>query len=488
MEVADFRRFVRQAVGVGSDSHLRNLSQPTWLRLLAGLDFALAAIATAVAVSVRFGDATASVHELPYVALVVLVPPAWVLLLLAAGAYDRRAQCSGPEEYQRVGTAGLWLLVAFAAADLAFQANLSRGVSLLTFVLCALLTLSGRYIARKRLHHLLRGNWALHRVVLLGRVQDALSLARHIGRASYAGFKVVALCVTGPGGQDASPELPEFGYGDDLAERVSLYGADTVAVVSTESLPKGELKRLSWRLERTGVRLMVAPSLTDFAGPRIVVRPVDGLPLLHIDEPELTGMRRLVKAVIDRIAAILLLVGFSPLLVAIAIAIWLQDRQNPFFRQVRIGRDGREFRMWKFRSMKPFAELDLNHLRNLNEQDGPHFKMRADPRVTPVGRWLRKHSVDELPQLLNVIQGDMSLVGPRPALPSEVERYGDDVSRRLMVKPGMTGLWQISGRADLRWDEAVRLDLPYVENWSVGLDVMVLWKTLPTILSGRGAY
>jgi exopolysaccharide biosynthesis polyprenyl glycosylphosphotransferase len=488
VDVAESGLVVPQAlVAAPGRSGPRRLSLDTWVRLLVLVDYCLAGAATAAVVSVRFGPVSASVRGFPYAALLSIVPPVWVGLLALAGAYDRRVIGSGPAEYQKVGNAGLWLLVAFAAAALVFQADVSRSIAFFTVLLTTAVTLTGRFASRKRLHWLLVGDWALHQVVLVGPGHDTQSLARHMRAASYAGFKVVALCPTDGGGFGSALDLPEYAY-EDLTERIKASGADTVAVVSTESLPKGELRRLSWRLEGTGVQLIVAPSLADFAGPRIVVRPVAGLPLLHIDEPELTGVRRAGKAILDRALALILLITLSPLLIATAIAIWAQDHRSPFFKQTRIGRDGGEFWMWKFRSMKPSAHLELDDLRDHNDHDGLLFKMRSDPRITPIGRWLRRHSIDELPQLWNVIRGEMSLVGPRPALPAEVERYGEDVNRRLKVKPGMTGLWQISGRADLPWEEAVRLDLHYVENWSVALDLMVLWKTIPAIITGRGAY
>jgi exopolysaccharide biosynthesis polyprenyl glycosylphosphotransferase len=466
----------------------RSLSTRDWAALLVVVDLSFGALAAAAALLLRFGQTSTSVRGFPYAALVLVLPPVWVGLLAAAGAYDRRVLGYGPEEYQRIGNAGLWLLLAFAAAALAFQADISRNIALVSVVLTTGGTVGGRLLARKRLHFRLRNGWALHKAVLLGPAHSAVSLAKHMERASYSGFKVVAVCPTDAFDRLVGLDVPEFAYGDDIADRVLACGADTLAVVSTEALPKGELRRLSWRLEGTGVQLIVAPSLTDFAGPRIVVRPVAGLPLLHIDEPELTGVRRAAKAGLDRAAAILLLVGLSPLLAATVIAIWSGDRRNPFFTQDRIGRDGHQFRMWKFRTMGPLAEMEREALLASNDHDGVLFKIRADPRVTPVGRWLRRHSIDELPQLWNVIRGDMSLVGPRPALPDEVAVYGDGVRRRLKVNPGMTGLWQISGRADLSWDEAVRLDLQYVENWSVALDLMVLWKTLPVVLRGHGGY
>jgi len=227
----------------------------------------------------------------------------------------------------------------------------------------------------------------------------------------------------------------------------------------------------------------------EVAGPRLHIRPMTGLPLLHVEEPEFAGARRLVKTVIDRSLATLTFVLLLPLLVVIWVAVRVSSPGPAIFKQVRTGQDGKEFTLLKFRSMYVDAEKRRAELEDRNERaEGLLFKIRNDPRVTPVGRFLRRLSLDELPQLINVIQGTMSLVGPRPPLPEEVALYRDDVRRRLLVKPGLTGLWQISGRSDLDWDESVRLDLRYVENWSFTLDLMILWKTMSAVVRGRGAY
>jgi exopolysaccharide biosynthesis polyprenyl glycosylphosphotransferase len=226
--------------------------------------------------------------------------------------------------------------------------------------------------------------------------------------------------------------------------------------------------------------------LMDVAGPRTTIRPVDGLPLLHVEHPDLSGGRRLVKALFDRVGAGTILLLGLPALIAIAIAIRVSGDGPVLFSQERVGKGGRTFRLYKFRSMRVGAESDLAAL--VNESDGVLFKMRQDPRITPMGRWLRRHSLDELPQLFNVLAGQMSLVGPRPPLPVEVAQYGDDVRRRLVVKPGLTGLWQVSGRSDLSWEESVRLDLRYVENWSLALDLQILWRTVFAVAKSSGAY
>jgi exopolysaccharide biosynthesis polyprenyl glycosylphosphotransferase len=278
------------------------------------------------------------------------------------------------------------------------------------------------------------------------------------------------------------------GHLDGAAAAVRRFGADVVAVLSCPEMDGTRLRELAWELEKTGTDLCVAPALLDVAGPRTTIRPVAGLPLLHMDHPEFTGIRRVIKAMFDRTAAATALLFLSPLFIAIIAIIRLSDRGPGLFRQVRVGQDGRAFTVYKFRTMVVDAEERKSLLAGLNDSDGVLFKMRRDPRVTAVGAWLRRYSLDELPQLLNVLIGDMSLVGPRPALPQEAALYGDHVRRRLVVKPGITGLWQVNGRSDLSWDESVRLDLRYVENWSFILDLQILWKTTSAVLRGSGAY
>jgi exopolysaccharide biosynthesis polyprenyl glycosylphosphotransferase len=248
------------------------------------------------------------------------------------------------------------------------------------------------------------------------------------------------------------------------------------------------LKRLGWDLEGAGVDLVVAPALTDVAGPRVHVRPVSGLQLLYVEQPEFTGPTRVVKEAFDRFTAAVALVAISPFLLLIAVAVRLTSSGPVIFRQVRVGREGAMFTVYKFRTMVVDAERRLGEIWDDNEGNGVLFKIRDDPRVTAVGRFLRRFSLDELPQLVNVLLGDMSMVGPRPALPSETEQYGRATSRRLLVKPGITGLWQVSGRSDLSWEDSVRLDLYYVENWSFAGDIQILWKTLHAVASRRGAY
>jgi exopolysaccharide biosynthesis polyprenyl glycosylphosphotransferase len=275
---------------------------------------------------------------------------------------------------------------------------------------------------------------------------------------------------------------------DEVPEVALRFGADTVAVLSCPELSGMRLRELAWELEKTGTSLCVAPAVLDIAGPRTTIRPAAGLPLVYMDHPEFTGIPRLLKAFFDRAFALTALILLSPLMAAIAFMIKISDRGPVLFSQVRVGVDGSPFRIYKFRTMVADAEALKAKLAEQNETGGVLFKMRRDPRITTVGSWLRRWSLDELPQLFNVLTGDMSLVGPRPALPEEAERYHTHVRRRLAVKPGITGLWQVNGRSDLTWEESVRLDLRYVENWSFMLDLQILWKTWSAIGTGTGAY
>jgi exopolysaccharide biosynthesis polyprenyl glycosylphosphotransferase len=317
-----------------------------------------------------------------------------------------------------------------------------------------------------------------------------------VRRDQYAGMRVVGACVPGDDALDPATvrdlddiEVPILGDVDSVRAAVALSDADTVAVVSSLAVGPEKLRWISWQLEGTATDLVVSPGLTEVAGPRLHIRPVAGLPLLHVEEPEFSGFRRVLKGVFDRSVAMVSILLLSPVFLVLAVSVRLGSRGPALFRQVRVGRDGSIFTMLKFRSMYVDAEARLAGLAGHSDHgDGILFKMRDDPRVTPVGRLLRKYSLDELPQLFNVLLGSMSLVGPRPPLPREVARYEEHVHRRLLVKPGLTGLWQVSGRSDLSWDESVRLDLYYVENWSLALDLAIIARTVWAVLQGRGAY
>jgi exopolysaccharide biosynthesis polyprenyl glycosylphosphotransferase len=322
----------------------------------------------------------------------------------------------------------------------------------------------------------------------VGHELAVADLVTELGRDGYHGLNVVGACVVQPGELDELAGVPVYGGLDDITAAVKAFGADTVAVTACPEMNGVRLRGLAWELEKTGTDLCVSPALLDVAGPRTTIRPTAGLTLLHVDHPQLTGIRLVIKDLFDRCAAAAALVMLAPVMALLTIAIRLHDGGPALFTQVRIGKDGREFRIYKFRTMVVDAEKQQAELLTINDSDGVLFKLRKDPRVTAVGAYLRRWSMDELPQLFNVFLGDMSLVGPRPAVPDEVAKYAEHVRRRLVVKPGLTGLWQVNGRSDLSWDESVRLDLRYAENWSFALDLQILWKTISALVKGAGAY
>jgi exopolysaccharide biosynthesis polyprenyl glycosylphosphotransferase len=325
-------------------------------------------------------------------------------------------------------------------------------------------------------------------VVAVGHELAVANLVTELHRDQYHGLTVVGACVARPGECDEVVSVPVYGGLDDITAAVKAFGADTVAVLACPEMDGARLRGLAWELEKTGTDLYVSPALLDVAGPRTTVRATAGLTLLHVDHPQLNGARLVLKGLFDRCTAALALILLAPLLAVLAGVIWLSDRGPALFTQVRVGKDGRAFRIYKFRTMVVDAEQRRAQLLASNDSDGVLFKLRSDPRVTAVGAPLRRCSFDELPQLFNVFLGHMSLVGPRPALPDEAAKYADHVRRRLVVKPGLTGLWQVNGRSDLSWDESVRLDLRYVENWSFALDLQILWKTISVLRHGSGAY
>jgi exopolysaccharide biosynthesis polyprenyl glycosylphosphotransferase len=325
--------------------------------------------------------------------------------------------------------------------------------------------------------------------LVVGSPDGVADLVQAFRNAPFIGYTAVAACTPeGQGSIDVDDQsISVVADTDSILASALRVGADAIVVADGSALPDGALPALAWQLEGTGIELLVAPAVTDLAGPRISIRPVAGLPLVHVEEPELSGVRHLVKSAFDRCVATVALLFLSPVLALVAVAVRLTSPGPALFRQVRIGVGGRRFMLWKFRTMTFDAEDRLAELTELNEHDGILFKIVDDPRTTRLGRILRRWSIDELPQLWNVVRGEMSIVGPRPPLPTEVERYDNKVRRRLLVKPGLTGLWQVSGRARLPWDEAVRLDLYYVENWSPSLDAVILAKTLVAVLRRQGA-
>jgi exopolysaccharide biosynthesis polyprenyl glycosylphosphotransferase len=480
---------VPETLEVGHFTRLLSRGRIAWtrryLQQVAVADACCALAAGLLAFEVRFGGAP---NVAAYFWFAVSSPVLWLIALLLAGAYDARFIGVGSDEFRRILNAGICLTAVVAFVAYATKTDVARGYVIVALPCTVISDLIARYALRKRLHRMRVFGVCMRRTVLVGHADVIAELAAMLRRDTHHGLLAVAACVLGPDRPGEIDGLPIVGGLGNVVAVVEEMQADTVAVLACPEMSGARLRDLAWALEKTDTDLCVAPALLDVAGPRTTIRPVAGLPLLHMDHPEFAGVRWLIKSAFDRAAAVVALVALLPLFAALAVAIKLDDAGPVLFRQTRIGKDGKPFTLYKFRTMVVDAEQRLAEMTTLNESDGLLFKIRKDPRVTRAGEWLRRRSFDELPQLVNVLIGDMSLVGPRPALPSETDAYGHHVRRRLAVKPGITGLWQVSGRSDLPWDEAVRLDVRYVENWSFVLDLQILWKTWAAVTFGDGAY
>ncbi len=416
------------------------------------------------------------------------------LLVLGALAVNRSwappVLGQGAEEFRRLGRSLFTATVVLALGGIALT---SRNIKLWIFVAIpaiALVTMTARYLLRIRLHRQRQEGRCLRPVLAAGSPDTLRDLIGRTRKFPHLGWRVDAVCTTDGRGIDGDhlDGVPVVGELGDVAKHVRHDGYRVVAVTPDPHWSPDRLQRLAWNLEGSEAEMVVAPVLMEVAGPRLHVDAVLGIPLLRVSMPTFTGARRAVKGVVDRVGATILLMLLAPLMALIGLLVLADSRGGAFYRQSRVGKDGHEFTIWKFRTMVADADRAREALADRNEGAGPLFKLRRDPRVTRVGAVLRRYSLDELPQLFNVLTGSMSLVGPRPPLPEECAAYDPDIRRRLLVKPGLTGLWQISGRSDLSWEEAVRLDLRYVEDWSLALDAVILWKTLRAVLYGQGAY
>ncbi len=472
---------------------------------LAVTDLVVVAWAAVGTHTVHFGSASTRVSRHPesllYILLTVAIGLLWVLALQVGGTREASVIGHGGDEYKRIVRASVVLFGLIAISSYVFDLNLPRAYVLVMMPAGLVALVAGRFIWRRWLHGKRASGQFQSKVLVVGSRATAHELMESLRRAPLAGYRVVGACVRPASGRelpgsDEGPSIdgvPVLGDLTNVAAVARRIGADVVAVTATGAYGPHLVRKLGWELESTTIDLVLAPALTNIAGPRIHTAPVAGLPLLHVDRPTYRGANRILKKTFDVAGAMFLLLLFSPVLLSLAVAIKLSDRGPVFFRQERVGLNGRTFKMIKFRSMVTNAEALLAELRESqrDSQDAGNdvlFKLRDDPRVTRIGKILRRFSLDELPQLFNVVFGEMSLVGPRPPLAVEVDLYGDDARLRLLVKPGMTGLWQVSGRSNLTWEDTVRLDVYYVENWSITSDLVILWKTAKAVVASSGAY
>lgn len=419
----------------------------------------------------------------------------WLAMLAASRSRSPRIIGSGVEEYRRIVGASFWTFGAIAIGALILNANVARGYFAIAFPIGLVGLLAARHEWRRRVTKQRVAGTVRTAVLAIGDHRGVATLAEELMRNRGFGYDIVGVGIPGYGPcRDEfmtvhGRQIPILGDEVCALEALEDCGADTVAVTGTEYFGASGLRQLTWQLEALNVDLVITPGLMDVAGGRLTLRPVAGFPLVHVERPQYHGAKRLQKKLFDVSFALLALTVMSPVLLLVAVAIKLTSRGPVFYSAERIGLNGKPFNMLKFRSMVENAEIMLPDLCALNEIDGGVlFKIRNDPRVTPVGRIIRRFSIDELPQFINVLKCEMSVVGPRPPLRREVESYDAEVMRRLLVTPGVTGLWQVNGRSTLSWEDSVRLDLSYIENWSTVGDLLIICKTVKAVLSSEGAF
>ena len=425
-----------------------------------------------------------NVSDGTYVFFALIVVFSWTLALIVRGAYDTRVLGVGSEEFKRVVTASAGLFGTVAVVAFALKLDLSRGFVLITFIVGVVLLLVDRWILRAWLRHERRYGNYLHRTMVIGTGDRQSEIVDMLDRDPVAGFVVVDVV------EESEVDFTDSQIDDWLDQvmaRIGINDVDTVAVAGTPVQGQDLIKRLSWRLEGPRIDLLVAPTLGDFVGPRVTIRMQADLPLIHLDEPHLTGPKRAFKRALDICLGISLFILFAPFMLFAAVGIFFTTRGPVFYRHQRIGRGGEVIDVVKFRTMYVGSDEQRGDVIGVPD-DRISERYKNDPRITPFGRFLRRWSIDEMPQIVHVIGGTMSLVGPRPVLIDEIPLFGDADHRRHLTKPGLTGLWQVSGRKAVDWDERMRMDLDYVEHWSPVLDLLIVAKTVKVVLSGSGAY
>jgi exopolysaccharide biosynthesis polyprenyl glycosylphosphotransferase len=461
---------------------------------LRATDAAIVTLAVAAAFAARFASAPGSIASPAGArlgAISLLVAAVWVASLSGCRSRDRRVVGVGAAEYKRVMQATTTTFGMLAIAFLVLGAHEAVVFFTLSFPAGFVALLLSRWLWRQWLTRQRAFGHSLSRVIVVGQRRDVEKVVEQISSGSSAAYAVVGAVVDERELRTTQRSLGETTVYPGLArvaEVARTLGVDGVVVAGQPRDDGDFIHDLAWDLEGGRAELILATSLANVAGPRIHFRPVDGLPLIHVEIPQFEGAKHLAKRAMDVVLASAALVLLSPVFALVALLVRADSDGGAIFSQERVGRGGRLFRIYKFRSMDSGAPQQLDALRSANEGSGALFKLREDPRITRIGRTLRKYSLDELPQLWNVLVGDMSLVGPRPPLPGEVSAYENHVHRRLFIKPGLTGMWQVNGRSNLSWEESVRLDLYYVENWSLLGDLILLWRTVRVVARPVGAY
>lgn len=463
--------------------------------LLRGTDSTLVLLSVLTGLLVRFegGPPFAEPFEdLGGIIIGGVLSVGWIAALSLYHTRDPKVLGAGASEYKRVAAASGGVFALLAVGLVAFRVQPTSAFYLVSLPLGLILLPGSRWIARRWYNARQAHGQYLVKAIVIGPAEDVRYVLKRNARKCGAVYEILGVSL--PGARRGSSldvdgrRVPVLSSTDDVVRTVGRCGAEAVIVAGPVPGGNQYIRELGWGLEEHEAELVLASSLTNVAGPRIHWRPVEGLPLMHVDVPRYSGAKHVCKRLVDIAVAAAALLLLSPLFLALA-AIIKGDSEGPvLFRQERVGKAGKPFLMVKFRSMVVDAEAGLTALGSQNDGAGVLFKMHNDPRITRCGRWMRRYSLDELPQFWNVLIGEMSLVGPRPPLQREVHGYERHTHRRLLIKPGITGLWQVNGRSDLPWEEAVRLDLYYVENWSIMGDVIIIWRTFRAMCVPTGAY
>ncbi|TDL10055.1 sugar transferase [Mycolicibacterium obuense] len=495
---------VNEQVEVAANIAPIPMKVPAWqrgyARRLVFVDVVGVLAAVGLAQWLRFGALTGGVststfQNVDYALVSGAIAAAWLAALTINHSRSTRIIGSGAEEYRRVLLATLAVFGGVAIISMLFKLEIARGYLMIALPVGMLVLTFFRWVARQFVVRVRQKyGRCITRVLVVGSAPAVRDLTTSLHRDSRSEYEVVGACIPGPlpRTQIDVPgvgAVPTFGDETNVVGAVTATHSHAVAVTATERLNGRGIRDLSWELEKLDIDLLVAPGVVDIAGPRLQMRPVAGLPLIHVEKPQYHGAKRFQKRLFDLLFSGSVLLFGLPVLFAVGLAVKLTSKGPVFYRQERVGLDGRPFEMIKFRTMVVDADKMVDKLASMNESEGGVlFKIRDDPRVTSVGRILRKYSIDELPQFINVLKRDMSVVGPRPPLANEVKSYDDHARKRLLVRPGITGLWQVSGRSDLSWEDSVRLDLFYVENWSMISDLIIAFKTVKAMLGHSGAY
>jgi len=448
--------------------------------LVAASDFTLMLGAGSAVLLPRLGD------SLGTWAWAVAGALAFLVSLAVTHAYDLRRLGAGVQEFQSVIAGGALLAAGIVVVAFTLTADPPRTTVFVAVPVATVTSCMLRYALRKRLHGRRLHGVDMQRTVVVGSAASASRVAYDLQSVAYEGYEVIGLCLPSADDKALFSAAPVLGGVADVAQVVNDHAIDVV-IVSGGILEGDAMRRLSWALDRAGASLVVVPDLVEVNPVRLNVRPSGTMPMLEVDVAG-SGRQIAAKTVMDWVLTPVLALLTLPIVIVLAALVRLTSPGPAFYSHQRAGVDGQRFTMWKLRSMYVDADARQAELADRNEGNGVLFKMRDDPRVTPLGKFMRRYSLDELPQLYNVLRREMSLVGPRPPLVNEVAAYEDMVHRRLRVKPGLTGLWQISGRSDLSWEDTVRLDLRYADNWSLAMDLVILWKTARAVVRRQGAY